>query len=411
MVYSRPKQRRRVTIGTQLGTLTIVGGSSLAQAASVIVGSGGGPTSLAFGTYAGQTGFVGVGPSGTPASPIYRTAGLSPLNQGAQANFDEIALAQSQGIVLFVTTSGSPSSFGANSAAGFDQAAYRNNLLTINSNATVRAAIMNQLPGLKVVCVAGDEPQHLKWTATAAGSPSASTWTPTLVNQCCRDHKKLWPGSITAMRIDANRLRFGYDGLTPPASGYDGLDYCMTQYEGPDLQASRSFTTMLANDRPHAAAINIDVIPTLNMWAAGVQTVSIGGVPACWDYQDTGSPPSSGIIAGSVQAALPGGSGLAQGQQVDCATWGAVVHKQTLACSPAQIIRVATEAAADPLIPWLPFWAYPVASLGLGWAATLTQRATYQAAINQAINICAARSSAAPLRTPKVALAGWPVWP
>lgn len=339
-----------------------------------------------------------MGPGGDTGSPIYRISGIAPLNQSQAATNAEIAIAQSLGIVLFVTTCGSPASFGAAPGPGFNQGQYRNNLLGCDANPTLRAALRNQLPGLLVVSVAGDEPQHAKWGAT-------STWTPTLVNQCGRDHKTLWPGSIVAFRVDANRLRFGYDGLpVPPA--YDGVDYCMTQYEGPDLQASRSFTTMLLNDRPHAAAINIDVIPALNMWAGGVQTVSINGIPACWDYLDTGS--SSGVIAGAVQSPLPGGSGLSQGQQVACATWSANPHKQTLACSPAQIIRVAQEAAADQTIPWLPFWAYPLSSLGLGWANTLTNRPSYQQAIDDAIDICAARSVAAPLRVPKVAQVGWP---
>lgn len=410
MPFFRPKQRRRVTVGVQLGTLTLVGNSSLVLTGTRIAGGAPGSAALKFGSYAGQTDFMGAGPGGDFTGSAYRLCGTNPHQQTVAEIQADLAAAAAQNIVLFWTTCDSPASFGASSAAGFSQANYRQNLLDLDAKTPlIGQAIRGEIAGVRVVCVAGDEPQHAKWSITPPGT-GASTWTPTLVNQCCRDHKKLWPGATTAIRTDANRLRFGWDGLPVPVSGYDGLDYCMTQYEGPDLQASRTFAQMIANDRPHAAAINVDVIPTINLWSCGVQTVAVNGVPACWDMAFTGS--SNGVIAGTVNGALPSGSGLTDGQQVACATWAANPNKQTAAGSPAQIRSIATQAALDPAIPWLPFWAYPqLGALGLSWAVPLHQRSDIVSALDDAIAICAARATANPLRAIKPVLVGWPAWP
>ena len=125
------------------------------------------------------------------------------------------------------------------------------------------------------------------------------------------------------------------------------------------------------------------------------------GVPACWDYLNSGT--SSGVIAGSVNG---GTSPFSNGQKVECATWTATPtgSRKTLVASPQWVRQCIDEIAADASAPWFILWTYTIPSMNSDYTNfhPLQVRSDFVAAYDYAVNKGLARATADALRTPKV---------
>jgi len=345
-------------------------------------------TVLRVGPYTGLSNFVGVGPGGDTGAPFYSILGINPHFMSATERQAAVDFADANDCILFITTTQSTPTYGANSATGFDSTAYDSQVQLIVDTMPEIASALTRQRGVAVFC---DEPYHSKWL----NSSGVATFTPTIVNQKARLHKtKFGSTCITVARADLDKLVDGNGGswnnLGLPAGGYDALDYGVMQFEGPQGQAHIDFTTALANARTDGNTINVGVIPSINLWAGG-NHVTIGGVNQCWDYLNNGT--SSGVVAGAVQGSP---SPYSKGQQIPCATWNATAAsgQKTLVCSPAWIRHIADTIYNDANIPWLIFWIYATSGISdFSWMNIYQPRADFVAALDYLIQKCQSRPS------------------
>lgn len=355
---------------------------------------GGNPmaNALRVGPYAGMSNRVGIGPGSDTSGARYNFAGINPHSESdLEAT---IAFADANDILLLSVTENSTPNFGSNTSAGFNLQQYQDQVgwcsqFAFYNDAVARGRVLNYI---------GDECYHDKWK----NSQGVATWTPDLVNQCGLFHKGLWPNSLTFVRVNPNRLRFGWGGFGPPSGGWTGLDYGWMQYEGPQAQAGLSFATALSQERTDANAINIGCAASLNIWAGGNHT-TVNGINQCWDIDpdNTGSGIHSGVIAGAVQGSGSSGSGLSSGQNLTCSQWSAVANKKTLVASPSWIKNCIDVVYSDLTLPFFALWSYATVEQGIGFAVPYQDRADFVSALDYAIAKGLSRPTFSGLRTPK----------
>lgn len=250
---------------------------------------------------------IGQGPDGTSGEsypiclfPPQTDANNLPIN-------DQIDLADALDIKLVVNPSGGRNQFIVNGR--FDFAAYKNRVNRFANNPKFADAVARQRILLFVI----DEANITDFN---------NSLPPFLVNDCALYHKQLWNNAHTFVRMAADSLASGWNyqataggpivfSPAPPQAymsqvtnrietGWSGLDYGWSQRSG---QHNPPFPTTNApvytmqgyfdNQRQRLAAVNLGMVPGLNLWNGGIFS-TLDGVAAIWN---TGQ--GIGYIAGS----------------------------------------------------------------------------------------------------------------
>jgi Carbohydrate family 9 binding domain-like len=335
---------------------------------------------------AGMDGHLRQGPGNDAGAPLYSVYHYNPHQRGLGNMIADIQWADENDVTLIWVTAGSPNSYGASSANGFNLSQYRANLnaLVEVGGATLADAMARHV----VLPYIADEPNHTKWN----NSSGQNTFGPAMVNTIGREHKNRWPGCLTFMRILPIHLKEGWDQWSPLAN-YDAIDYAWVGHSG---QHSRTDVTPLElwNDQlPIATALNMGLGFTLNIWDGGLDD-DLDEVDACWDTRNNGS--SNGVIVGTNT------EGVAPGTHLTCAQAAAMGNAlKNRVSSPAWIRRMINRVYDQPAMPFVTFWTYPDLGSLTPWAETLINRPDFVSALDYVIEKGKQRPSWIGYRTPK----------
>jgi hypothetical protein len=344
---------------------------------------------LRFGLFA-MGGRVGQGPGGDTGAPRYPIYYTNATPSGINA---EIATAAAQGAWLVHIPSGSrgrwthsddPTALchgpDGTPEGHFVWDCYEASVRRYVGNSTYANAVDQQ----KVLLYVADEPQI---------GTFGNSFSPELLNDAAMLHKEIWgDNAITLVRVLPSILQSGWDG-NPPVD-YTGIDYGWVQYSGFAHRNNETPIQHFESEKAAAAALNIGIVPSLNLWGAGIQH-DFDGVTGCWDYRDDNV--SNGVVQGS-----PAANGFTEGQQIPCATFTATLpNSSNVVASPNWIRHYADTMFEDPDHPFVLAWTWPTPASGASWGTTYIDRPDYAAALDYAINKFLTRPTANGLRTPK----------
>lgn len=210
----------------------------------------------------------GHAPNGGTSPPIWRCTQISPTTSNVN---QIIADAETYDIRLFMNFAGARGNW-TNSVGGFniyDPAAYESQVRRFENNANVAAAIASR----RIINFTVDEPNIPSFGGSIPKSAS---------NAMGLLHKSIWPGCLTAMRMNGTNM------TPPPSGGWTGVDYGWTQLNRGFSTGGLTARQYFDNQKALLLAVNCGMVHAIN-WING-------GDGRLWDYLNNGT--SSGRIAG-----------------------------------------------------------------------------------------------------------------
>jgi hypothetical protein len=229
--------------------------------------------------------------------------------------------------------------------------------------------------------------------------PTVPNISPSQANQMGLIHKSIWRdfSPLTFVRVPAETMRDGWNGLARPSGGWTGFDYCWSQYtlrHGRGASNQQPWNTpvdprdLIDEQRQIIATsnLNMGVVASVNLWIGGAGQ-DLLGVTAKWDVGNDGGP--TGYLLGDRDAA----------RATEVSTL--LDSHLSLAVSPAWIRKHAELMAADPDMPFLLYWQHGRAGGASDEFLSYYQRADYEDAFDDAITFGLARTTFNGWRTAK----------
>lgn len=350
----------------------------------------------------GADGDVGEGVDLTTAKPCTACMFVPNINTiGAQ-----IDVADTKNILLILNLAGNKASYTVtvNGKPTLDMAKYESNVRRFrpdadNTSFADRLKLADAIRRRRVICYVVDEP-NLN-TGTVPNVPNIS---PAETNQMALLHKAIWSGyqPLTLVRVPAETMASGWNGLPKPSGGWTGVDYCWSQYtirHGRGATVSQPWATpvnpqdVIDEQRAIIAAnnLNMGVAVSLNVWAGGIGNDAPFGVTAKWDTDGPGGSSTTGWVTGTRD----------NGPTVITTGTSPATSIKSVIANPNFIAKFAEITAQDPEVPFCLFWQHVDPGAAADEYISYYQRADYRAAFNAAIDFGLARTSFSGWRTAK----------
>lgn len=299
---------------------------------------------------------LGTGPGGDTGTPKWSATRITPTLSTIEQT---LADAQTHGVLLFLLLAGARNTFTDNVGGSliYNKTKYETNVRkwTVAGGATAAqaAAVTSALNDRRAIVYAYDEPAHTMF---------AGSITPEAANSGGLLYKEIWPGCLTCVRIDGEKmLAWG-----TPSGGWTGFDYGMAQYEG-HPQSGISMAQYWDTQRSILLSLDLGMVPMINFVDSGLKNGTLNGVSACWpcgNYPTQGG--ASGVLKGSYTGTAASGTFYSCGNVPS--------GENRFFPSPDWIRAAADEIFDDPdAIAFVGFSPYSTPSARTDWLALWNQ--------------------------------------